>query len=196
MICSSHVVTAASSSEGGLLSLPQHGDPAPADCSMNFSNVSYSHRLQFFINCTSVGPSHRVQSFRNRFQRGFPVGSQVLPGACFSTGFPWGHSLPEASTCSSMGVSASGPLLHLGLPWAAEVQPCLTVVFMTGRRGISAPAPGAPPALPSLLAWVSAGLFLSHTLTPLFSGCNLLLCNNFPSQIQDPRGATTTPDRH
>jgi len=47
---------------------------------MSFSNVSPSHRLQFSINCSSVGPSHGAQSFRNRLlQCGSPMGSQVLP---------------------------------------------------------------------------------------------------------------------
>jgi len=60
--------------------------PAPAwgpthgrQFSTNFSNVSLSHRLQF-MNCPSVGPSHVMQSFRNRLlQREFPTGSQTLP---------------------------------------------------------------------------------------------------------------------
>lgn len=175
-----------SSSEGGLLSLFQHGEPPPEDCSMNFSTMSSSHRLQFFINCSSVDLFHRVQSCRNRFQ--------CRVTSC-STAFPWGHSLPQASTCPGMELSTSGSLLCHGLSWAAGGQFCLTVVFITDHRGIYALVPGASPALPSLLALVSAGMFLSHTIIPLFSGCNLPLCNNFPSQIQDSRGATTTPDR-
>ncbi|KAK4828519.1 hypothetical protein QYF61_026941 [Mycteria americana] len=92
--------------------------------STNFSNMSPSNGLQFFTHCSSVGPFHGVQSFRNRLlQRGSPLGSQVLPakpapvwsplsmgpqvlpGACSNVGFPQGHSLPRASTCSGMGSS-------------------------------------------------------------------------------------------
>lgn len=47
---------------------------------------------------------------------------------------------------------------------------CLTTVFITGFRVISALAPGAYSAPLSSLIWASARLFLSHVLTP-FSGC-------------------------
>jgi len=126
-----------------------HFAPAPAwrtshgrQSSMNFSNVSPSHRPQCFPNCPSVGPSHSVQSFRNRLlQHGFPMWSQVLPanllqcgllspqvlpGACSSTGSPRGHSLLQASTCSGVGSlprAAGGDLLHCGPPWTAWAQP-------------------------------------------------------------------------
>ena len=46
---------------------------------------------------------------------------------------------------------------------------CLTMVFTMGCRGISAPAPGAPPPPPSSLTLVSAELFLSHILSHIFS---------------------------
>ena len=46
---------------------------------------------------------------------------------------------------------------------------CFTMIISTGCRAISAPAPGAPPPPPSSLTLVSAELFLSHILTPLFS---------------------------
>jgi len=45
------------------------------------------------------------------------------------------------------------------------------MVCSTGYRGISTPAPGAPPLPPSSLILVSAELFLSHILTPLSSCC-------------------------
>lgn len=45
------------------------------------------------------------QSFRNRqLQRGL-LSSQVQPGPCSSTGFPWGYSLLRASPCCSVGSS-------------------------------------------------------------------------------------------
>jgi len=54
---------------------------------MNFSNVSPFHRLLLFMNCPSVGLSHRVQSFRNRLlQRGSPTGSQALPANLLQPG--------------------------------------------------------------------------------------------------------------
>jgi len=59
----------------------------------------------------------------------------------------------------------SGPLwTSMGFKGSA----CLTMVFSTGCRGISAPAPGAPPPSPSALTLVSAELLLSHCVTPLF----------------------------
>lgn len=44
----------------------------------------------------------------------------------------------------------------------------ITMVFPTGCRRISAPAPGATPCLPSLTS-MSAEWFVSYILTPLFS---------------------------
>ncbi|XP_074894868.1 tRNA:m(4)X modification enzyme TRM13 homolog isoform X3 [Buteo buteo] len=65
---------------------------------------------------------------------------QVVPGACSSTGFPWGHSLLRAPTCSSMG-SSMGCRWISAPPWTST--DCrgtthLTTVFTTGCRGISA----------------------------------------------------------
>ena len=102
------------------------------------------------------------------------MGPQVLAGTCSSVGSPQGHSLLWASPCSSVGSSLgcrwrSAPLwTSMGCRGTA----CLTMVFSSGCRGTSAPAPGAPPHLPSALTLVPAGLFLSHILTPL-SGCFL-----------------------
>jgi len=62
------------------LPLLQHGVTPMGHFSTNFSNVNPSLRRQFFTNCPSVGPFHRVQPFRNRLvQYGSPMGSQVLP---------------------------------------------------------------------------------------------------------------------
>lgn len=44
---------------------------------------------------------------------------------------------------------------------------CLTMVYPSGCKGVSAPAPVALPVPPSTLTWVSAELFISHTLIPL-----------------------------
>ena len=93
-----------------------------------------------------------MQSFRNRLlQRGLPTGSQP-PSDIHLLWRGVLHGL-QLEICSTVD-------LH-GLQGTA----CLTMVFITGYRGISAPTPGAPPPpLPSLTL-VSAELFLSHSLT-------------------------------
>ena len=113
-----------------------HSAPAPAR--------GPSHRRQSSMNCSSVGPSHGVQSLRNRLlPRGSPTWSQVLPatcssvgsslhgatgylpGGCSSTGFPRGHSLlgvhPPALVWGPPW-AAGGDLLHHGPPRASEGQ--------------------------------------------------------------------------
>jgi len=114
-VSSSHIVSAApSSSTGGLLSL---------------------------CPCSSMGPSHEVQSFRNRLLQGAsPMGSQVLPEHLLQHGLlsPRRHRFCQepAPLWAIHGVTASfghppapvwsppwaagGDLLHCGPPWAAE----------------------------------------------------------------------------
>ncbi|KAM9590949.1 uncharacterized protein ACIBXB_005997 [Morphnus guianensis] len=105
---------------------------------------------------------------------------QFLPEACSSVGFPRGHSLLQEPTCSSVGSSLGCRWISAPLWTCMDCRgtACLTMVFTTGCRGISAPAPGAPPPPPSSLTLVSAGLFLLHVLTPL-SGCCFCLSHNF-----------------
>jgi len=95
------------------------------------------------------------------------MGPQVLPEVCFSAGFPRGHSLLWASTCSGVGSS-------IGLRWISDPPwtsmgcrgtVCLTMVFVMAA-GESAPVHGGPSPLPSSLTLVYAELFLSHRLTP------------------------------
>lgn len=85
------------------------------------------------------------------------MGSQVLPETCSSVGFPGGHRILQTSTCSSMGV----------LQWAS--MGCRGQLpphgLHRGCRGISDPAPGAPPTAPSSLTLMSAQLFFSLILT-------------------------------
>jgi len=163
---------------------------------MNCSDVGPSHGQQFFINCSSVCPSHEVQSFRNRLlQHGslqghkscqqtcssmcssVSMGPQVLPGACSRVGLPTGSEPPLGiSTCSSVGPSTACRWLSAQL-WTVvgcRGTACLTLVFTTGCRGISALVPGAMPPPLSSLTLLSPELFVSHVVTPSFS-CRLFL---------------------
>jgi len=163
--------------------------------------VSPSHGLQFFTNCPSVGPSLGCSPSGTGcssvgppwglpcqqtcsslgFFLSLSTGPQVLAGAYSSMGFPWGHNLFQASTCSRVGSlprATGGYLLHSGPPWAAGAQPVSPWSFIIDCRGISALVPAAPPPPPSSLTMVSVGLFLSHHLTPL-SGL-LFHCRFFP----------------
>lgn len=64
------------------------------------------HGLQFFINCSSMGPLQ---------------GHKFCQEACSSVGFPKGHSLFHTATCSKG--AAGGSLLPCGASWAAGAQP-------------------------------------------------------------------------
>ncbi|KAK4826126.1 hypothetical protein QYF61_005278 [Mycteria americana] len=61
------------------------------------SNVGPSHRLQFFKNCSSMGPLHGVQSFRNGlFQCRSPTGHSSCQKTCSWLGSsPWATGLQE-----------------------------------------------------------------------------------------------------
>lgn len=121
----------ASSSERGTLPCFLVGCPSHrTQSSRNFSNMNLSQGLQFFTNCSSVDPFHGVQSCRNKLLWcGSPTGTQVLPGTCFSMGFPqgqgpFGHSPGVGSSMGCTWISA--PLwTSLGCrgkaasPWAA-----------------------------------------------------------------------------
>jgi len=162
---------------------------------MNFSNMSPSHGLQLFPNCSSVGPFPGVQSFRNRLlQSGSPMGSQALPANLLQHGVSIG----------------SQPPLDIHLLWhgvlpGLQVHLCFTV-DLHGLQGDGLPhhgllhglqgnpAPGAPPPPPPSLTLVSAELFLSHILASR-SGCNCCCTAAFsPSSTGCPRGATTITD--
>uniref|UniRef100_A0A8C0B7T3 Sphingomyelin phosphodiesterase acid like 3B n=1 Tax=Buteo japonicus TaxID=224669 RepID=A0A8C0B7T3_9AVES len=78
------------------------------------------------MNCSSVGPSHGLQSFRSTlFQCGSPVGSQVLPENLLRGLLSpriWRSCQEPAPTRASHRVTASfkhPPALAWGLPWAA-----------------------------------------------------------------------------
>lgn len=97
------------------------------------------------------------------------MGPHVWPGACCCTVFPWSHSLLSGIHLLKQGVLHGlqvdicspvdfhgfhrGSCLTRSVPWAAGESPLLR----------------APPPPPSPLTLVSAEVFLSHVLTPLFS---------------------------
>ena len=154
---------------------------------MNFSNVSSSHGLQFFTTFSSVGPSHVVQFLQAQAAPAWvphgvtspasklapawaplPTGPRILPETCSSMDSPQGHSLLWTSTCSGVGPHP-GCRWRSAPPWTSmgcRGTACLTVIFITGCRGVSAVAAGAPPPPPSSLTLVSAELFLTRIVTP------------------------------
>jgi len=152
------------------------------------------------MNFSSVSPSHRVQSFRNRLlQHGSPTGSQVLPTKLRGLLSPRVHRSWQdpAPAWALHGVTASfghPPAPAWGPPWAAPPwgskgcrgTACLTVVFTTGCRDISSLVPGLPLAPASSLTLVSAELFLPHILTHHL-GCSCSLAGFFPLTMLSQR---------
>ena len=132
--------------------------------------------------CYSVGPPRGHRSCQ---QTCSSVGSS-LHGATGPARSLIQHRLPTgspspsgASTCS--GVGSSPCCRWISAPALTSMgagHSCLTMGCTTGCRGISALAPGAPPAPPASLTLVSAGLFLSHILTPL-SRCSFCCTKTF-----------------
>ncbi|NXL33025.1 ARMD1 protein, partial [Glaucidium brasilianum] len=128
---------------------------------LGHDNPKYQNQVyQYLLHCSSVGPPQRHQSCqqtcssagsslhgptrpaRSLLQRGLPTGSQSPSGA---------------STCSSVGCSSAPALTSLGAGHS-----CLPMGCTTGCRGISAPAPGAPPPPPSSLTLGVGADGLSH----------------------------------
>jgi len=140
------------------------------------------------MNFSNLGPSHEVQSFRNRLPS---VGTHGVTSPARKPALAWtplsmgsqnllqhglstrSHLPSGASTCSHVGSSIGCRWLSASLLTSLSFSGTayLIVVFTTGCRGISAPAPAETPHPPALLTLVSAGLFLSPVLTPL-SGCS------------------------
>lgn len=134
------------------LPLLQHGVPPMGDSFTNFSIVCASPGLQFFMNCSSTGPtqSHIVQSFRNQLlQQGHISCQQTCSSGLLSPraqrscqsllqhGFPGGHGL-GTSLCSGVARSwGAGDLCSLmdlpghSSPWSGNA----------GCRAISALTP-------------------------------------------------------
>jgi len=151
MVSSSHAVSAApSSSGGGLLTL---------------------------CLCCSMGPLPWETVFHELFQRGSFPRAAALHELLRCGSLPWSAVLQEQAAPAWFPLASQPPLGIHGL----QVEICSAVdlhelqghslphlVFSMGCRGISAPACGAHPPPPSSLTLVSAGLFLSHVLNPLF----------------------------
>ena len=160
-VSASHIVSAApfSSSWGGLLTL----FPCSSVGSLPQETVlhellqhesSPSHGLQFFTNSCSVGPFHRVQSFRNRqLQRGSPTGSQVLSPNLLQRGLlSLQKSTGPARSLLQCGLpTGSQPpsgihLLQRGVLHGLQVDICSTV-DLHGLQGDSLPHHGLPHGL-------------------------------------------------
>jgi len=157
VVSSSHIVSAALP-----LLPPQEEDSSPSSPAPVWG---LSHMRQFCTTFSKVNPSHRLQLFTNCSSVGPPQGHKSCQQTCSSVGFPRGHSLLQApppahglqvNICSTVDLHGlqGDSLPHHGL--------------LHGLQGISVLLPGPPPPPCSLLTLVSAALFLSRVLTPLF----------------------------
>jgi len=92
---------------------------------MNFSNIGPFHGLQFFTSCSSMCPSHGVQSSRSRLlQCGSPVGSQALPAKLLQCGL---LSTAAAPACVLHGLQL--PSGHVHLLWRGSSTGCSVDIF-------------------------------------------------------------------
>lgn len=146
--------------------------PSPEDSSHSFPVPAWgpSQGRQSSTNSASVGTDLREQLYQ---QTCSSLGSslhhvKVLPAVCSSI-FPTGPQPP-------LGIQLHG----LGFSTGCRDNSCLTMVCITGCRGIS--VPGAAPASPSAL---------TCRATP-FSGCNgCCAVTSFPFSVCNPRGVIT-----
>jgi len=126
--------------------------------------VSPSQRLQFFTNCSSVGPFHVpfpqgevLQEQASLAWVPLSMGSQELPANLLQRGllYSQGHRscqepAPAQASREVMAFFGHPTALAWGPPWAMGCKGTarLTMVFSMGCRGISALAPGPPPLPP------------------------------------------------
>lgn len=142
----------------------------------------FLHGLQFFRNCSHVGLSHRVQSFRSRLlQCGSHVGWQVPPENVLQ------HRLLMRSQSPS-GIH----LLQCGALQGVQVGFCSIMDLLpAGRKPASPwsslwaagePVPGAPPAPVSSQTLVSAVVTLTYKflVLSLAAICSCVLLLLFP----------------
>lgn len=137
----------------------------------------FSNGLQFFVNCSSMGPFHGVQSFKNRLLPWASFCQKTRSCMCsylrvaasvrssLQHGISMGCSLLQGtSTCVGV-VSCMGRRVEIALTegdMGCRKTTCFTVVFSMGRRRISVLVESSP------LTLVCAILFLSHFLTHNF----------------------------
>lgn len=157
---------------------------------MNFSNMTPSHRQQFFTDCCNTG--HSSTGCNPSGTASFCVGTPQNHKSCQenvssigsslhrSADLPQAHSFPSGIHLLQCGSSpqAAGESLHPhGFPRAMG-DSCLTMGSTTGCRRICAPVPVAPP--PLLLHWP----WCVESCAPTYSYSTLLcpqlkLLNNF-----------------
>lgn len=125
--------------------------------SMNFFNMDPYQRLQYSV-------PHDLPSLKNRLLHcGFPARSAIVPHSCSSLGpFPWGQSFVWASTCSAVGFCT-------GCSWVSPPPWGTTALSWSVPQAAEESQLWCPEhLLPfSPLTFMSAGLLLSHALTPL-----------------------------
>jgi len=123
--------------------------------------------------CSSVGPpwGHKPCQQTCSGVGSSLHGSTGPARSLLQSGLPMGSQLPSGIHLLQCRVPSMGYRWRSAPPWTSmgcRGTACLTMVFIMGCRGkLSAPVPGAPPPPPYSLTLVSAGLFLSHRLTPL-----------------------------
>lgn len=152
------------------------------------NSMSSPHRLQLFMNQSSMDPLHGMQSFRNTLIQHGPH-SLASPARKLSTARAPLLSRPRFCQEPAPAQSSHGsqPALWIHLLWSVvlpglQVDLCLpmalhglhgtaflTMVCTTDCRAISDTFPGASPASLYALALLTSGLFLSHILSPLSS---------------------------
>jgi len=140
-----------------LLLLPPHTLPCSSMVSLPRETILLRARQcgsfpqdALFTNCSSVGPSHGVQSFRNGVhQRGSPTGSQALPANLLQHGLLSFHgatgpakSLLQRGLPMGLNPPSGIHLLRCGVFHALQVDICsttdlhrlqgLTMVFIMG----------------------------------------------------------------
>jgi len=105
-VSSSHISATPSSSEGGPLTLCPCSSVGslPRETVLHkmlqhgfFPQAAVLHKL---LQHGSLPQGHKPCQQTYTGMAPFSTGPQALPGACSSTGFPWGHSLLQASPCS------------------------------------------------------------------------------------------------
>jgi len=157
-----------------------HSSPAPAwgpshgrQSSMNFSYVSLCMYLpRGAVLQKQTAPAWVPHEVTSPASKPAPSGAPLFTGPLVPARILLQCGLPTASQLP-LGIYLFGHGVLHGLQVVicstmdlvgSRGTACLTMVFITGCRGISTLMPGAPP---SSLTLAAAELFLSHVLTPL-----------------------------